>query len=113
MLNKIKATRKNWNSYQRSYCTKVPTLKDKELNLNADLSKKSVTVSAKGFEGEVTLKFEIETQSAKSKDERTRKQTELTKPEKKLRYTNWNKKLIVKTKVYQWNILMKIQYTAN
>ncbi|WP_429997396.1 variable surface lipoprotein, partial [Mycoplasmopsis bovis] len=25
--------------------TKVPTLKDKELNLNADLSKKSVTVS--------------------------------------------------------------------
>ncbi|QQH35274.1 hypothetical protein HYD93_03920 [Mycoplasmopsis bovis] len=29
--------------------TKVPTLKDKELNLNADLSKKSVTVSAKGL----------------------------------------------------------------
>ncbi len=46
--------------------TKVPTLKDKELNLNADLSKKSVTVSAKGFEGEVTLKFEIETQSAEN-----------------------------------------------
>ncbi len=43
--------------------TKVPTLKDKELKLNADLSKKSVTVSAKGFEGEVTLKFEIETKS--------------------------------------------------
>nr|WP_307919698.1 hypothetical protein [Mycoplasmopsis bovis] len=40
--------------------TKVPTLKDKELKLNADLSKKSVTVSAKDFEGEVTLKFEIE-----------------------------------------------------
>nr|WP_307906781.1 hypothetical protein [Mycoplasmopsis bovis] len=34
---------------------KVPTLKDKELKLNADLSKKSVTVSAKDFEGEVTL----------------------------------------------------------
>ncbi len=43
--------------------TKVPTLKDKELNLNADLSKKSVTVSAKDFEGEVTLKFEIEAKS--------------------------------------------------
>nr|WP_307924431.1 variable surface lipoprotein [Mycoplasmopsis bovis] len=28
---------------------KVPTLKDKELKLNADLSKKSVTVSAKGL----------------------------------------------------------------
>ncbi|WP_232954544.1 variable surface lipoprotein [Mycoplasmopsis bovis] len=44
--------------------TKVPTLKDKELKLNADLSKKSVTVSAKDFEGEVTLKFEIEAKSA-------------------------------------------------
>ncbi len=43
--------------------TKVPTLKDKELNLNADLSKKSVTDLLKDFEGEVTLKFEIETQS--------------------------------------------------
>ncbi|WP_233090938.1 hypothetical protein [Mycoplasmopsis bovis] len=43
--------------------TKVPTLKDKELKLNADLSKKSVTVSAKDFEGEVTLKFEIEAKS--------------------------------------------------
>ncbi|MGN3806477.1 variable surface lipoprotein, partial [Mycoplasmopsis bovis] len=42
---------------------KVPTLKDKELKLNADLSKKSVTVSAKDFEGEVTLKFEIEAKS--------------------------------------------------
>nr|WP_307915864.1 hypothetical protein [Mycoplasmopsis bovis] len=41
MLNKIKATKKNWNSYQRTIVTKVPTLKDKELNLNADLSKKS------------------------------------------------------------------------
>ncbi|WP_282460548.1 hypothetical protein [Mycoplasmopsis bovis] len=45
--------------------TKVPSLKDKELKLNADLSKKSVTVSAKDFEGEVTLKFEIEAKSAK------------------------------------------------
>ncbi len=43
---------------------KVPTLKDKELKLNADLSKKSVTVSAKDFEGEITLKFEIEAKSA-------------------------------------------------
>ncbi|QQH78302.1 hypothetical protein HYD46_03890 [Mycoplasmopsis bovis] len=42
---------------------KFQALKDKELKLNADLSKKSVTVSAKGFEGEVTLKFEIETKS--------------------------------------------------
>nr|WP_307938831.1 hypothetical protein [Mycoplasmopsis bovis] len=42
---------------------KVPTLKDKELKLNADLSNKSVTVSAKDFEGEVTLKFEIEAKS--------------------------------------------------
>nr|WP_307938001.1 variable surface lipoprotein [Mycoplasmopsis bovis] len=40
--------------------TKVPTLKDKELNLNADLSKKSVTVLLK-TSSEVTLKFEIET----------------------------------------------------
>ncbi|WP_257536376.1 variable surface lipoprotein [Mycoplasmopsis bovis] len=47
--------------------TKVPTLKDKELKLNADLSKKSVTVSAKDFEGEVTLKFEIEAKSSISK----------------------------------------------
>ncbi|QQH49622.1 hypothetical protein HYD71_03840 [Mycoplasmopsis bovis] len=47
--------------------TKVPTLKDKELNLNADLSKKSVTVSAKGFEGEVTsLNLRFETQSAEN-----------------------------------------------
>nr|WP_307928735.1 variable surface lipoprotein [Mycoplasmopsis bovis] len=46
--------------------TKVPTLKDKELNLNADLSKKSVTVSAKDFEGEITLKFELKTQSAEN-----------------------------------------------
>ncbi|MCE6115560.1 variable surface lipoprotein [Mycoplasmopsis agalactiae] len=38
---------------------KVPTLKDKELKLNAELSKKSVTVSAKDFEGEVTLKFDV------------------------------------------------------
>ncbi|QQH24677.1 hypothetical protein HYE20_03750 [Mycoplasmopsis bovis] len=44
--------------------TKVPTLKDKELKLNADLSKKSVTF-CKDFEGEVTLKFEIETQQRK------------------------------------------------
>ncbi|WP_282460549.1 variable surface lipoprotein [Mycoplasmopsis bovis] len=47
--------------------TKVPSLKDKELKLNADLSKKSVTVSAKDFEGEVTLKFEIEAKSARPK----------------------------------------------
>ncbi len=46
---------------------KVPTLKDKELKLNADLSKKSVTVSAKDFEGEVTLKFEIEAKSDEDK----------------------------------------------
>ncbi|UCP05069.1 hypothetical protein JNG57_04245 [Mycoplasmopsis bovis] len=31
-LNKIKATRKNWSSYQKAIVTKVPTLKDKELN---------------------------------------------------------------------------------
>ncbi|QQH36732.1 hypothetical protein HYD87_04005 [Mycoplasmopsis bovis] len=73
MLNKIKATKKNWNSYQRSYCYKSSNTKSKELNLNADLSKKSVTVSAKGFEGEVTLKFEIETKSAKSSDKWTQK----------------------------------------
>ncbi len=54
---------------------KVPTLKDKELKLNADLSKKSVTVSAKDFEGEVTLKFEIEAKSDedKIKKEKNRK----------------------------------------
>nr|WP_307911839.1 variable surface lipoprotein [Mycoplasmopsis bovis] len=42
-----KSNKEKMKSYQRSYCTKVPTLKDKELKLNADLSKKSVTVSAK------------------------------------------------------------------
>ncbi|QQH20502.1 hypothetical protein HYE42_03900 [Mycoplasmopsis bovis] len=47
--------------------TKVPTLKDKELNLNADLSKKSVTVSAKGFEGEVTLNLRLKQISSKTK----------------------------------------------
>ncbi|QQH60668.1 hypothetical protein HYD61_03925 [Mycoplasmopsis bovis] len=77
MLNKIKATKKKLNRYQRSYCSKVPTLKDKELNLNADLSKKSVTVSAKDFEGEVTLKFEIETQSAKSREMNPKKKKNL------------------------------------
>nr|WP_307908804.1 hypothetical protein [Mycoplasmopsis bovis] len=46
---------------------KVPTLKDKELKLNADLSNKSLTVSAKDFEGEVTLKFEIEAKSDEDK----------------------------------------------
>ncbi|MEI7133125.1 hypothetical protein ACO1HI_04215, partial [Mycoplasmopsis bovis] len=48
---------------KKAIVTKVPTLKDKELKLNADLSNKSVTVSAKDFEGEVTLKFEIEAKS--------------------------------------------------
>nr|WP_307906782.1 hypothetical protein [Mycoplasmopsis bovis]QQH18915.1 hypothetical protein HYE49_03765 [Mycoplasmopsis bovis] len=64
--------------------TKVPTLKDKELKLNADLSKKSVTVSAKDFEGEVTLKFEIETNQRKIQVKKwtlEENQTELTKPE--------------------------------
>ncbi|QQH19884.1 hypothetical protein HYE44_03715 [Mycoplasmopsis bovis] len=64
MLNKIKATKKKLKAaIKEAIVAKVPTLKDKELNLNADLSKKSVTVSAKGFEGEITLKFEIEAKS--------------------------------------------------
>ncbi len=64
MLNKIKATKKKLKQLSKKLLyTKVPTLKDKELKLNADLSKKSVTVSAKDFEGEVTLKFEIEAKS--------------------------------------------------
>ncbi len=68
MLNKIKATKKKLKAaIKEAIVAKVPTLKDKELKLNADLSKKSVTVSAKDFEGEVTLKFEIETKSAKIK----------------------------------------------
>ncbi len=66
MLNKIKATKKKLKSLSKKLIvTKVPTLKDKELKLNADLSKKSVTVSAKDFEGEVTLKFEIEAKSVR------------------------------------------------
>ncbi|QQH61078.1 hypothetical protein HYD59_03960 [Mycoplasmopsis bovis] len=64
MLNKIKATKKKLKSYQRSYCTKVPTLKDKELNLNADLSKKSVMFLLKVRRWSY-LKFEIETQSGR------------------------------------------------
>ncbi|QQH34564.1 hypothetical protein HYD96_03840 [Mycoplasmopsis bovis] len=64
MLNKIKATKKKLKTaIKEAIVAKVPTLKDKELKLNADLSKKSVTVSAKDFEGEITLKFEIETKS--------------------------------------------------
>ncbi|QQH28152.1 hypothetical protein HYE03_03930 [Mycoplasmopsis bovis] len=66
MLNKIKATKKKLKTaIKEAIVAKVPTLKDKELKLNADLSKKSVTVSAKDFEGEVTLKFEIEAKSEK------------------------------------------------
>ncbi len=62
--NKIKATKKKLKpAIKEAIVTKVPTLKDKELKLNADLSKKSVTVSAKDFEGEITLKFEIEAKS--------------------------------------------------
>ncbi|QQH72876.1 hypothetical protein HYD49_03860 [Mycoplasmopsis bovis] len=85
--------------------TKVPTLKDKELNLNADLSKKSVTVSAKGFEGEVTLKFEIETQiSGKSKwwNEIGEKiKQNLTKNQKRnWRYTNWRRKKLIDKNLY-------------
>ncbi|QQH49623.1 hypothetical protein HYD71_03845 [Mycoplasmopsis bovis] len=51
MLNKIKATKeKIETAIKEAIVTKVPKhLKDKELNLNADLSKKSVTVSAKGL----------------------------------------------------------------
>ncbi|QQH60470.1 hypothetical protein HYD63_03735 [Mycoplasmopsis bovis] len=65
MLNKIKATKKKLKQLSKKLLLqKFQHLKDKELNLNADLSKKSVTVSAKDFQGEVTLKFEIETQSA-------------------------------------------------
>ncbi|QQH49158.1 hypothetical protein HYD74_03760 [Mycoplasmopsis bovis] len=76
MLNKIKATRKKLKLLSKKLIVaKVPTLKDKELKLNADLSKKSVTVSAKDFEGEVTLKFEIEAKSDedKIKKEKNRK----------------------------------------
>nr|WP_307917728.1 hypothetical protein [Mycoplasmopsis bovis] len=70
MLNKIKATKKKLKSaIKEAIVTKVPTLKDKELKLNADLSKKSVTVSAKDFEGEVTLKFEIEAKSVKANNQ--------------------------------------------
>ncbi|WP_233736073.1 variable surface lipoprotein [Mycoplasmopsis agalactiae] len=47
---------------------KVTTLKGKDLKLKADLSKNSVVVSSNDFEGEVTLKFEVETSSgAKAK----------------------------------------------
>ncbi|UUM25492.1 variable surface lipoprotein [Mycoplasmopsis agalactiae] len=42
---------------------KVTTLKGKDLKLKADLSKNSVVVSSNDFEGEVTLKFEIEAKS--------------------------------------------------
>ncbi|CAL59405.1 Variable surface lipoprotein V (VpmaVprecursor) [Mycoplasmopsis agalactiae PG2] len=47
---------------------KVTTLKGKDLKLKADLSKNNVVVSSNDFEGEVTLKFEVETSSgAKAK----------------------------------------------
>ncbi len=68
MLNKIKATKKKLKQLSKKLIvTKVPTLKDKELNLNADLSKKSVTVSAKDFEGEVTLNLRLKQISSKTK----------------------------------------------
>ncbi|QQH54722.1 hypothetical protein HYD68_03715 [Mycoplasmopsis bovis] len=46
MLNKIKANKEKIEAKlsKKLLVTKVPTLKDKELKLNADLSKKSVTV---------------------------------------------------------------------
>nr|WP_307918912.1 hypothetical protein [Mycoplasmopsis bovis] len=49
--------------------TKVPTLKDKELKLNADLSKKSVTKYSwlKISKVKITLKFEIEAKFSKTK----------------------------------------------
>nr|WP_307939536.1 hypothetical protein [Mycoplasmopsis bovis] len=47
MLNKIKANKEKIEAaIKEAIVTKVPTLKDKELKLNADLSKKSVTVSS-------------------------------------------------------------------
>nr|WP_307919877.1 hypothetical protein [Mycoplasmopsis bovis] len=46
---------------------KVPTLKDKELNLNADLSKKSVTVSAKDFKVKLLLNLRLKQISSKTK----------------------------------------------
>nr|WP_307929299.1 hypothetical protein [Mycoplasmopsis bovis] len=48
MLNQDKQlTKKKLKpAIKEAIVTKVPTLKDKELKLNADLSKKSVTVSS-------------------------------------------------------------------
>ncbi|QQH54933.1 hypothetical protein HYD67_03735 [Mycoplasmopsis bovis] len=68
--------------------TKVPTLKDKELKLNADLSKKSVTVSAKDFEGEVTLKFEIETKAKISEEMNPGKQYDNQTQNQKMKLTS-------------------------
>nr|WP_307914029.1 hypothetical protein [Mycoplasmopsis bovis]QQH18951.1 hypothetical protein HYE48_03775 [Mycoplasmopsis bovis] len=48
MLNKIKATKKKLKQLSKKLLLqKFQSLKDKELNLNADLSKKSVTVLLK------------------------------------------------------------------
>ncbi|QQH84359.1 hypothetical protein HYD42_03910 [Mycoplasmopsis bovis] len=65
MLNKIKATKKKFETaIKEAIVTKVPTLKDKELNLNAWFKQeKRNCFWLKASEGEVTLKFEIETQS--------------------------------------------------
>ncbi|QQH21765.1 hypothetical protein HYE35_03990 [Mycoplasmopsis bovis] len=93
---------------------KVPTLKDKELKLNADLSKKSVTVSAKGFEGEVTLKFEIETNS-KINDEMNEKINRIWQERKKLRYITEERKTNSKNfiMVYKIESYLSVRWWSN
>ncbi|QQH20749.1 hypothetical protein HYE41_03755 [Mycoplasmopsis bovis] len=63
MLNKIKATKKKLKHYQRSYCYKSSNTKRQGIKFKRWFKQEKRNVSAKGFEGEVTLKFEIETQS--------------------------------------------------
>ncbi|QQH42945.1 hypothetical protein HYD80_04005 [Mycoplasmopsis bovis] len=95
MLNKIKATKKKLKQLSKKLLLKSPTLKDKELNLNADLSKKSVTVSAKGFEVKLPLNLRL-------------------KQIAKIQVMKWTEKIkqnLTRTRRRNWSTLMKTRKT--
>ncbi|QQH84358.1 hypothetical protein HYD42_03905 [Mycoplasmopsis bovis] len=89
MLNKIKATKKKLKQLiKEAIVTKVPTLKDKELNLNADLSKKSVTVSAKASKVKLPLNLRLKHNQRKIQSDEMNPEKikqNLTRTEKKLK----------------------------
>nr|WP_307936681.1 hypothetical protein [Mycoplasmopsis bovis] len=64
-----KSNKKKLKRYQRSYCCKSSNTKRQGIKIKRWFKQKSVTVSAKDFEGEVTLKFEIETNQWKKVNE--------------------------------------------